>query len=247
MSTHLIKNTINTTLSEKPENSLFLYKNTPSQEFPANLIPQNTQPSDTYSLNTSKNQSIFRATHTLKEKHKLAETIIKNGYKAAIFDMDDTLRKIMRTGIDPELVAQLKVLQKAGISIGIASNNPSKSMIADMKRVLEENGLHQIPIRGNSQKPSNLATASLLQGFGVSAKNAVMVGDGLFTDILGGNIAGMATIRVKYFQPKQWQRARAAAADVATIVVNPLLSSFKSYQSAFERVLIANLRPILLK
>jgi len=177
----------------------------------------------------------------------LAETIIKNGYKAAIFDMDDTLRKIMRTGIDPELVAQLKALQKAGIPIGIASNNPSKSMIADMKRVLEENGLHHIPIRGNSQKPSNLATSSLLHGFGVLAKDAVMVGDGLFTDILGGNIGGMATIRVKYFQPKQWQRARGAAADVATIAVNPLLSYLKSYQSEFERVLVANLRPILLK
>ena len=243
MSVDLIKNTISAT-SEKPDGSLFLYKNTPS---PPSSIPHNNPSLDTYRVNTTKNQSIFTATHTLKEKHKLAETIIKNDYKAAIFDMDDTLRKIMTTGIDSELVTQLKLLQKAEIPIGIASNNPSRTMVADMKRVLEENGLHNIPIQGNSQKPTNLATASLLDGFGVLPKDAVMVGDGLFTDILGGNIAGMATIRVKYFQPKQWQTARATAADMATIAINPILSRFRIYQSAFERLLVANLKPVLLK
>lgn len=111
------------------------------------------------------------------------------GIKAIIFDLDNTLVPWNSNNLKPETINWFTKLQQAGFKTCIVSNN-SKKRVAAMAKMLAVPGLH------NAAKPRRRAFRKALQILGVKAEQTAMVGDQVFTDVLGGNRLGLHTILV---------------------------------------------------
>jgi len=58
-----------------------------------------------------------------------------------------------------------------------------------------------VPVIWRARKPFPFGLRRVLGLFGVRAGQAAMIGDQVFTDVLGGNLAGLYTILVEPLEP----------------------------------------------
>ncbi|MBQ6380502.1 MAG: YqeG family HAD IIIA-type phosphatase [Clostridia bacterium] len=118
------------------------------------------------------------------------ERLYENGYRALIFDIDNTL---VPHGADAtaQTDALLQQLQARGFQTFILSNNG----VARIERFIQN---VPMPYLDNAKKPLPFSYRKALKALGVNRKQAVFIGDQVFTDILGANLSGMASILVKY-------------------------------------------------
>lgn len=111
------------------------------------------------------------------------------GIKAIIFDLDNTLVPWNSNQLMPETASWFEKLRQAGFKTCIVSNN-SKKRVEIMSDVLAIPGLHK------AAKPRRRAFHRALKLLEVKAEQTAMVGDQVFTDVLGGNRLGLYTILV---------------------------------------------------
>jgi hypothetical protein len=121
--------------------------------------------------------------------HINIDKLKKIGIKAIIFDLDNTLVPWNSTNLAKETVAWFKTLHQAGFKTCIVSNN-SQKRVADMCDILAIPGLHK------ASKPRRRAFYRAMQMLDVKPEETAMVGDQVFTDVLGGNRLGLFTILV---------------------------------------------------
>ncbi len=112
------------------------------------------------------------------------------GYRAVLTDLDNTLVEWNSPTATPQLVAWLEQLRERGFQVAIISNN-KESRVVSFARPLG------IPAFYAARKPKRAAFLRALEMMSVKAKETVMIGDQVFTDILGGNRMGMYTIMVQ--------------------------------------------------
>ena len=124
------------------------------------------------------------------------EGLVNAGIKAVIFDLDNTIAKWGDDSLAREINDLLGRLNSLGLKIGILSNSRRKN-VGDFARDLP------FPHFFNANKPSGKGFYQLLEELGVSPEEAAMVGDQLFTDVLGANRINMYTIRVDPIDPDQ--------------------------------------------
>lgn len=130
--------------------------------------------------------------------HKCVSTIYdidldelrKQGVKAIITDLDNTLVGAKVPFATPELAEWLKSAREKGFQVLIVSNN-NKSRVSRFADPLH------VPFIFKARKPTKGAFQKALQLLDVRAKEAVVIGDQLLTDIFGGNRAGIYTILVR--------------------------------------------------
>ncbi len=119
-----------------------------------------------------------------------------NRIKAVMFDMDNTL-----VGSDyilnKNVKSWIKSLKKQGIKVCILSNSFKTEKV---KQIAKQLGVNYI----------NMAMKPLLKGFkkaeallATDKDNMAIVGDQIFTDILGGNSYGIKTILVSPIENKE--------------------------------------------
>lgn len=113
-----------------------------------------------------------------------------NGIKGLILDIDNTLVPNHVAEADDSLLEWIETLKQAGIKIAIASN-ASKKRVFIFNRKLKLYAVHR------AFKPSVRAFNKARRLMELDNKNVAVVGDQIFTDIYGGNSAGMFTILVK--------------------------------------------------
>lgn len=121
----------------------------------------------------------------------------ENNIKALLLDVDNTLTgehksKALRKGA-PEWFA---LMRENGISLMILSNAKSKRA----KAFGESIGL---PAVGMSAKPLPFGYLKAVKALGVKRSETAMVGDQIFTDILGANALGIKTILVTDITPEK--------------------------------------------
>jgi len=111
----------------------------------------------------------------------------QRGLKGVLLDLDNTLVPYKTYGEAPEgLLAWLQSLKKAGVPVMLVSN-------ASPRRVRYWCEKLGIPGFGPAGKPwFGLRKAARL--LGLPPREVVVVGDQLFTDVLGGNLVGMYTV-----------------------------------------------------
>lgn len=113
----------------------------------------------------------------------------KNGIKALILDVDNTLAvkkgQIILEGVMP----WIDNMKKIGIKLIILSNAKPDRMINFSKKI----GLEFVAL---GMKPLPFGYFRAAKRMGVSVKDCAIVGDQLFTDILGGNLAFCKTVLV---------------------------------------------------
>ncbi|RIH84829.1 HAD phosphatase, family IIIA [Calidithermus roseus] len=111
------------------------------------------------------------------------------GIKGLLLDLDNTLVPYKFKGEPPEeLIAWVKSLEAAGIRVFLVSNARRKRLKAWSAKL----GVEGIGLAG---KPWFGIRKGLKQ-LGLPPSQVAMVGDQVFTDVLGGNLAGAYTILV---------------------------------------------------
>ncbi|MCX8075329.1 MAG: YqeG family HAD IIIA-type phosphatase [Clostridia bacterium] len=118
------------------------------------------------------------------------ETLEKEGIKAIIFDMDNTLVDYKYEYVD-EIKVWLAEMNKKGIKFCILSNTPRKSKA---KLIAEDLGMKYIV---NASKPWSKGFKKAIDILRINKDHVAIVGDQIFTDIWGGNRFGIKTILVK--------------------------------------------------
>ncbi len=134
----------------------------------------------------------------LKSVHELDTALLsEKGISAIIIDIDNTLVP-WDTKEPDEKVSQLvySLLQK-GFRICILSNNSKK-------RVEEFNKGLKLPAIYKAVKPSRNAFRRAMKLMDASPENTAVIGDQLFTDILGGNRMGLYTVLVSPISNKEF-------------------------------------------
>lgn len=117
------------------------------------------------------------------------DALKEKGIKGIITDLDNTLVEWDRPEATPEIIEWVSMMQKAGLQVTILSNN-------NLSRVESFCGPLGTPFICEARKPLVKNFKKALAKMGLQKEEAVMVGDQMMTDILGGNRFGLHTILV---------------------------------------------------
>ncbi len=119
------------------------------------------------------------------------------GIKAVILDLDNTI--VPWRGRTParELFAWLDRFREADMPICIVSNNGSE-------RVWKFADTIRVPAIPNARKPGRKAFRQALALLGTKPSETAVIGDQLFTDVLGGNRLGLFTILVQPIDQREF-------------------------------------------
>lgn len=129
--------------------------------------------------------------------HLKPEILRKKGIKTILLDLDNTIIPRDSQEFEPEVERWLRGLLEQGFSLAIVSNN-SPERVNTLACPL------QIPAVTRAVKPMKRAFKKALQLLNVQAENTAVLGDQIFTDILGGNRLGLFTILVNPMKGKEF-------------------------------------------
>lgn len=118
------------------------------------------------------------------------------GARAVILDIDNTLVTYDDPEPTPEVAEWLDSLAKAGIKIAFVSNNSAERV----ERFCT--GMDAFR-SADSGKPSTKAYLRAAKAMGAETSDCVVIGDQLFTDVLGAKRLGMRAIVVRPINDKQ--------------------------------------------
>ena len=135
--------------------------------------------------------------HLIPDVSGLTDAFLQSlGIRGVIFDIDNTLVGFRTPEPTPEIRALFERLSAAGIQIAIVSNN-SRARVQRFVAGLD------IPAYHRGCKPLGFALGRVRRQFGLPAKEIALVGDQIYTDMLGGNCAGMITVLVEPIDHKE--------------------------------------------
>jgi HAD superfamily phosphatase (TIGR01668 family) len=112
--------------------------------------------------------------------------------RGIVLDVDNTLTNHGSQSIRPEISQWIRDMDALGIRLMIVSNNSYKRV----KPFADSIGVDFIA-RGCKPLPIGLNQAQ--KRFGLPREQIAMVGDQIYTDVLGGNLKGFYTVLVKPF------------------------------------------------
>jgi len=112
------------------------------------------------------------------------------GKCAFILDLDNTVTEWNSNEITAEVAEWFAKIKAEGFKACIISNNGAKR-VEKVAEVLE------IPFISRAVKPRRSAFLRAVSLLSVKPHEAVVIGDQIFTDIMGGNRAGLFTILVE--------------------------------------------------
>jgi hypothetical protein len=120
------------------------------------------------------------------------------GFEALMLDLDNTLCPWQSREVPDDVRQWLEQAKSLGMRVCIVSNthNPRR-----LRQIAEELG---VPSLDRALKPRQRGFARAAEMVGSCPEHAVVVGDQILTDILGGNRAGMRTILVEPMHPREF-------------------------------------------
>ncbi|MBC7529745.1 MAG: YqeG family HAD IIIA-type phosphatase [Chthonomonadaceae bacterium] len=113
------------------------------------------------------------------------------GIAGLILDLDNTIVEWQREEMSEEVIGWLQAIKEQGIQLCILSN----SFMSDRSIRIAER-LEGIAIK-KAQKPRRQGFRAAMLKMGTTPAQTAIVGDQMFTDVLGGNRAGIYTIMVQ--------------------------------------------------
>lgn len=121
--------------------------------------------------------------------------LYESGYRGLIFDIDNTL---VHHGDDstPEIDNLFRTLQNIGFKTLLLSNNDEERIKRFIKNI---NSLYIC----DANKPDTTNYFKAVDMLNMSKEKLLVIGDQIFTDILGANRSKMASILVKYIRLKE--------------------------------------------
>ena len=116
------------------------------------------------------------------------EKYYRNGYRGIIFDIDNTLVP-HGADADERAVELFNHLKTIGFDVCLLSNN-KRHRVERFNRDVKAKYIFK------AQKPYSRNYYAAAMNMHISVKSVLCIGDQLFTDIYGGNLAGIYTILV---------------------------------------------------
>ena len=117
------------------------------------------------------------------------ETLIKNKIKLIILDVDNTLIDYYEN-LSEEVINWAKEMKGQGIKLYILSNTNNKEKVKNVAEKLS------IQYKNFAMKPLKKGFKFIEKQTNIKPENIAVVGDQIFTDVLGGNRSNMFTILV---------------------------------------------------
>lgn len=121
--------------------------------------------------------------------------LYRDGYRGLLFDIDNTLVE-HGADADDRSIRLMKDLKEMGFQICLVSNNGEE-------RVKRFNKVIQACYIYNAQKPFPKNYYRAMKLIGTKKNNTLFIGDQLFTDIYGANLAGIKNYFVKPIGPEK--------------------------------------------
>lgn len=117
---------------------------------------------------------------------------------ALLVDLDNTLVPWQSYDIAQEVVKWIREAEQQGMEFCIVSNTRSRGRLKRLASIIG------VPFVERSLKPRRAGFYEALKLLNVNMDNAAVIGDQIFTDILGGNRLGMHTILVRPLHPREF-------------------------------------------
>ena len=112
------------------------------------------------------------------------------GIRLLMLDFDNTIVPYTTNIPSPEVQSWLETMKQSDLTVCVVSNSKNSRV----PEFCQKYGLHCIT---HAQKPFSGGIRQCLNRFGISAEEAVLVGDQIYTDTLGGGCTGVRTILVE--------------------------------------------------
>jgi hypothetical protein len=125
------------------------------------------------------------------------QTLKTWGIKGIIFDLDNTIIPWDRPNMSPEIIQWLNGLVAQGFKLCLVSNNMGKRV----KKIADS---FAIPFVARAYKPAKSGFRQAIVTMELTEGQVAVVGDQLFTDVLGGNRLGLCTIWVAPLTSKEF-------------------------------------------
>ena len=122
------------------------------------------------------------------------QKLYDKGYKGVIFDIDNTLVHHGENSTR-EVDKLFKVIQNIGLKTLVLSNNNEARVMKFLENI-------ESPYICDAEKPDISNYLKSLEMLDIKKEEAVVIGDQIFTDILGANRSGIPNILVKYMHKK---------------------------------------------
>ena len=115
------------------------------------------------------------------------EALEKFGIKALLLDVDNTMSTHHGTVLTDGLCEWIAAMQQSGIKLMVLSNSKRRRIEPFANRI-------GLPFISLGCKPLPTGYLRGVKAIGEKRKNTAIVGDQIFTDVLGGNIVGVKTV-----------------------------------------------------
>ena len=136
---------------------------------------------------------IFKPRFWVKNVLSIDESFLKeHGIDALILDLDNTLSMHGDPAAEQGIPEWLDKMRGLGVKMAVVSNNTEKR-VAPLAAKLG------LDYTANGAKLLTFGLNRALKKLGTSRERTAVVGDQIFTDVMGGNFAKMPTILVEPF------------------------------------------------
>lgn len=113
------------------------------------------------------------------------------GITLVLADLDNTLAPYKVLEPDPEVAAWKEALEREGIQLFILSNSRKPGRAQKYAEALG------VPFQGHSGKPKKAGYLRAMERMGRTPEQTAMVGDQIFTDVLGARRSGVMALMVE--------------------------------------------------
>ena len=120
------------------------------------------------------------------------------GVKALLLDVDNTLTPHDDPHVSPEVQRWLDDRKAEGFSLTVVSNNRAER-VAPFARGIG------LPFTARAKKPLPWGFWRAADSLGLSRRECLVIGDQIFTDIAGANLAGMRSVQLLPIEPEKHQ------------------------------------------
>lgn len=121
----------------------------------------------------------------------------KQGIEALIVDIDNTLVAWDKKEAPRTVIEWFEKVKSKGLKICLVSNNTEERIVKFTENI-EIFAIHR------ATKPRIKPFIDAMEYLGTNENNTAVVGDQIFTDVLGGNRAGLYTILVVPIESKEF-------------------------------------------
>ena len=125
------------------------------------------------------------------------ELLGENDIKGIICDIDNTIVEWSEKEIEKEVLSWFEKLSAKGFKVCLVTNSLNKRAFYFSKKI-------NTPAIGYAIKPAKWSYKKAQKIMGLSKNEIVVIGDQIFTDILGGNRLGFMTILVDPLAKKEF-------------------------------------------